>query len=142
MYNKVIIIGLVSSFVLLEGSAQSVLGIWKTVDDEDGTEKSKVEIFEQDGLIFGKVIELLPAADGTHCEKCKGELKGAPVVGMQILWDMEAQNKAWKGGFILDPNKGKEYRCVLSLEDPNTLKVRGYIGTPWLGRTQYWYRAN
>ncbi len=121
-------------------SAQSPLGLWKTIDDTDGVEKSYIEIHEIDGNLFATVRELLPAADKTHCEACKGDKKDAPIVGMTLMRDMEKDGKEWSGGYILDPASGKEYRCVIKLEGNDKLKVRGYIGTPFLGRTQYWYR--
>jgi uncharacterized protein (DUF2147 family) len=54
-----------------------------------------------------------------------------------------ADDKAvFEGGDILDPNNGKVYRVKLKLVDGGSkLDVRGYIGTPILGRTQTWIRA-
>ena len=122
--------------------AQDVIGIWKSVDDTDGVEKSHIEIYEQDGKIYGKVIKLLEAATITTCEKCKGEQKGASLVGMVILRDLQFEDGKWVGGRILDPAKGKEYKCQISLESDEKLKLRGYIGRPLFGRTQYWYRVS
>jgi uncharacterized protein (DUF2147 family) len=47
----------------------------------------------------------------------------------------------WKGGTIYDPNSGKTYRCIITVVDENTLKVRGYIGVALLGRTETWSRV-
>ncbi len=38
--------------------AQSIVGKWNTIDDNTGKERSVVEIFERDGLIFGKVARI------------------------------------------------------------------------------------
>ncbi len=122
-------------------SAQTLTGIWQTVDDTDGQAKAYIEIQEADHIFSASVIKLLPAADLTHCEACKGDKKNAPLVGLEILRAMKADGDEWKGGLILDPANGKEYKCIISFKDNNTLKVRGYIGTPWLGRTQLWYRV-
>ncbi len=46
----------------------------------------------------------------------------------------------WSGGTIYDPNSGKTYRCIVTKVDDSTLKVRGYIGVPLLGRTETWTR--
>lgn len=40
-------------------SGQSPIGIWKTVDDESGQEKSHVEIFQKNGKLYGKIVKLL-----------------------------------------------------------------------------------
>jgi uncharacterized protein (DUF2147 family) len=131
------IVFLIATFCL---NAQSPLGLWKTVDDTDGAAKSYIEIHEIGGNLFATVRELLPAADKTHCDVCKGDKKDAPIVGMTLMRDMEKDGKEWSGGYILDPSSGKEYKCIIKLDGDDKLKVRGYIGTPLLGRTQYWYR--
>lgn len=120
---------------------QSPIGVWKNIDDDDGKEKSHIEIFEQDGKLHGKVIKLLPAATILSCKKCKGDQKNAPLLNMVILRDLSEDGSKWTGGKILDPKKGKEYSCLIALEDANTLKVRGYIGNPLFGRTQLWHRV-
>jgi len=53
---------------------------------------------------------------------------------------MQLDEESWEEGTILDPKSGKVYDCSLSLEDENTLKVRGYLGFSILGRTQTWRR--
>ena len=49
---------------------------------------------------------------------------------------------AWSGGFIYDPNSGKTYRGKIKLTDPDTLRLRGYIGISLLGRTEVWKRQH
>ena len=44
---------------VLTGTAQDVIGKWKTIDDDTGEAKSIVEIYKQDGKIYGKVVEIL-----------------------------------------------------------------------------------
>ena len=131
------------AFLLLSSIAfcQSPLGIWKSVDDTDNVEKSHIEIYEENGKIYGKVIKLLPAATITVCKKCSGDKKNAPILNMVILRDLVKDGDKWSGGRILDPAKGKEYKCFIALEDENKLKLRGFIGSPMFGRTQYWYRV-
>lgn len=129
-------------FVFFHFSSQAQLvGLWKTVGDVDKTEKSIIEIYEQGGKLFGKVIKLLPAATHTICEKCPGDLKGKPITGMVILSDLTQTNKGGEDGRVLDPSSGKTYQCYIELEEQDILKLRGYIGSPAFGRTQYWYRV-
>lgn len=135
-----IIIGLSISSISIAQKATPI-GQWKTVDDETGKEKSIVEIYEQKGKLYGKVIKLLPGAASTTCDKCPGDKKGKPIVGMVFLTDLEKDGDEYDGGTILDPAKGKEYSCKISLEKPDVLLVRGYMGFSLLGRTQKWYRV-
>lgn len=122
-------------------TAQSPVGLWKTIDDESGEAKSHVEIYEKDGKFFGKVVKLLPKATTDVCGPCPGERAGKPLIGMDILWDLESYKDYWSYGQIIDPGKGKVYKASVWLEDENTLKLRGYIGISALGRNQNWYRV-
>ncbi|MFA5619742.1 MAG: DUF2147 domain-containing protein [Weeksellaceae bacterium] len=139
---------ILASFIFLFGTliyAQSVIGTWKTIDDETGKEKSYVQITKaKNGTLEGKVIKILtPGRENATCDECKGELKGKPINGMRILWGLkEDGSNEWSGGQIMDPNKGKTYKCKIKLADANKLEVRGYLGVSLLGRTQTWYRVN
>jgi len=87
------------------------------------------------------VAKLLDNATVTLCKKCKDDKKNQPLVGMEIMWGLTADgDKEWSGGQIMDPKSGKQYKCKIELEKKNKLKVRGFIGIPAFGRTQYWYR--
>jgi len=137
---------LFATFVVLCGFtafSQSVFGKWKTIDDESGKEKSIVEIYEKDGKVFGKVVELLNKdRQDAVCDKCDGAKKDAPVLGMVIIENLEKDDDEYAGGTILDPEKGKEYKCKIWVDedDANILNVRGYIA--FLFRTQTWHRVN
>jgi len=122
-------------------------GVWKTIDDATGKEKSLVRIVETNGAYTGKIEKLLDpdSPKDATCKECKDDRKDKPVVGMTIIRNVKASadDKAvFEGGDILDPNNGKVYRVKLKLIDNGSrLDVRGYIGTPMLGRTQTWIRA-
>ncbi|MEH6406945.1 MAG: DUF2147 domain-containing protein [Leeuwenhoekiella sp.] len=122
--------------------AQEVTGKWKTIDDETGKARSIVDIYKQDGKIYGKVVEILnkDKRDAT-CVDCDGEDKGKPILGLVIIKGLEKDGDEYTDGKILDPSSGKIYKCYIALEDPNKLKVRGYVGFALLGRTQYWSRV-
>jgi uncharacterized protein (DUF2147 family) len=139
MKKELLSLLLVLGFHLL--SAQSPIGLWENVDDSTGELQSYIQIYESNGKLHGKVLELTPGAYVTHCNACDGQDKGASLVGMHILKDLEPQGDSWDYGTILDPKKGKHYKCKISLEDNNTLKVRGYIGRPLFGKTFKWVRA-
>ena len=119
--------------------AQSPIGIWKTIDDETGKEKSQVEIYEENGKLHGKVIKLLDAPSDI-CSTCSGDRKNQQLVGMKIMWNMSKSGSTWKGGKIFSPTKDTEYRCKLWFDDKSgqELKVRGYVYAFY--RTQTWHR--
>ena len=123
--------------------AQSIFGEWKTIDDETGNEKSIVEVYQENGKAYAVIKQLLEKGkENKVCENCKGTNKNKPIKGMVIINGLSKDGSEWNGAKILDPKTGKEYKCYITLEDNNKLKVRGYIGFAIIGRTQYWTRVN
>ena len=127
----------------LANAQETILGRWKTIDDESGREKSIVTIYKENGKFYGRVDTLfrLPDEDpNPKCTKCPDDdpRKDQYIKGMIVLKDMVQDGDEWVDGTILDPKKGKIYDCKLWLED-GKLKVRGYLF--FLYRTQTWYRV-
>lgn len=122
----------------------SPVGLWRTIDDDTGKAKSLVRIVEVNGEFRGTIEKLLrePNEDQNPvCEKCTGDKKDKPVIGMTIITGMKADDKIFAGGSILDPNNGKTYKSKMWLEEQGKkLHVRGFIGMALLGRTQIWLR--
>ncbi len=123
--------------------SQSVIGKWNTIDDATGEAKSIVEVFSKSGKIYAKVVDILdPATKNNLCKQCPGDDKNKPILGLNIIKGLSKDGAEYNSGEILDPKNGKLYKCALSLESKDKLKVRGYIGFSLIGRTQYWYRVN
>jgi uncharacterized protein (DUF2147 family) len=132
----------ISLFFALSGFSQTVVGRWKTIDDETKKETSVVEIYMNNGKVYGKIVEIFdPAKRSRLCTDCIGEDKDKPVLGMTIIRGLIKDGNEYNDGKILDPKNGKLYKCYINLESKDKLKVRGYIGFSLLGRTQYWYRV-
>lgn len=139
--NRLILVYLLT-LVTLSASSQSILGKWKTVDDASGEEKSIVEIYQEEGKVYGKIIEIFdPEKRNLPCISCKGKDYNKPVLGLEIIKDMKKVGNAFKHGTITNPEDGNEYDCRLKLDDKNSdrLQVRGYL--MFFYRTQYWIRA-
>jgi len=118
-----------------------VTGTWVSIDDETGVEKSEITLYESQGKLYGKVKRLLlPEDQGKLCVNCKGAEKNKPIEGLVIVKGLSKDGETWTDGKIMDPANGKNYDCTISLENSNTLKVRGYLGFSFLGRTQTWKR--
>jgi uncharacterized protein (DUF2147 family) len=125
-------------------SAQtSIIGKWKSVDDNTGDPRSIVEIIEREGKIYGKIIKLFPKPEEDPdpvCDKCSPEDArfNKKIIGMEIIKEMSLDDDEYSGGTVLDPEVGKVYRCKVWLE-AGKLKVRGYLGPFY--RTQTWLKA-
>lgn len=122
--------------------AQDIFGDWKTVDDDSGVEKSIVEIYKEEGQVFGKVKKILKEDErDRRCSKCEGEQKDQKIEGMVILESLTKDGEEYTDGRITDPENGKTYDAKIWLndEDPNILMVRGYVSLFY--RTQEWKRV-
>jgi uncharacterized protein (DUF2147 family) len=123
--------------------ADDILGIWLN-EDQDG----KVQIYNEKGKYSGKLVWLKNPLDEKtgkpklDKENSDSELKKRPLKGVVLMNGFEFKgNGEWENGKIYDPKNGKTYSCYLKLESPERLKVRGYIGFSWVGRTTYWTRT-
>lgn len=122
---------------------QDVFGTWRTIDDETGEAKSTVKIYMENGKVFGKILDIYNEADkNALCTTCEGEEYNKPVIGLVIIKDMIKDGEDYTNGTIFDPERGKKYKCKLSLdeENPDILQVRGYVSIFYA--TQYWERIN
>ena len=121
--------------------SQTVFGKWKTIDDETGKEKGVVEIYEHKGKVYGKIIEIFEQnKKHLKCEKCEGDDKHKPILGLVIIKGLTKNDDIYDGGKIVDPKNGKRYHCKITLDGKDKLIVRGYIGIPLFGRSQTWIR--
>ena len=124
-------------------AAESPVGKWNTVDDKTGKTVSTVDVYEEGGKLFGKIVALTEpnteAGKPKTCTKCTGPDKDQPIVGLLIVKGLSPGDGRYKGGTILDPNDGKVYKAELWVED-GKLKVRGYLGMFF--KTQTWAKAN
>ena len=123
-------------------NSQTIFGKWHSTNEETGKVDSVIEVYEKNGKAFAKVVEIKnPDRKNALCDLCEGKNKNKPILGLNILTGLEKDDDEWSGGKILDPRNGKVYKCYIKLEDPNKLKIRGYIGFALIGKTAYWTRA-
>lgn len=115
-------------------SAENITGFWTSIDDTTHEPKSIVHIYENNGILYGRVVKLFK-----NRERTAPSVRGNPKIeGLDIIWDMKENDKKWSSGKILDPVKGKHYNCELWKEGENLI-VRGKIGP--FGRNQLWLPA-
>lgn len=122
-------------------------GFFVTVDDQTGEARGLVELRRaDDGTLAGY---LRGSFDPTHdfngvCATCSGELEGRTMDGLAFVWGLEPDGEGrFRRGRIQDPETGSTYRSKATFADDfSTLDLRGYVGSPILGRTQTWRRAS
>jgi uncharacterized protein (DUF2147 family) len=136
------------SFLFASGLAlaqATPAGLWKTIDDKTGKERSLIRISESGGIYTGRIDKRLDpdAKPGDVCDKCTDERKGQPLQGLVLVRNVKASaddKDVFEGGDITDPENGKVYRVRLKpLDGGKKLEVRGYIGPFY--RNQTWIRV-
>ena len=121
-----------------------IRAVWLN-QDQDG----HIEIAPCGDSLCGTIVWLKDPLDAQGRPELDDEnpdpaKQNQPILGLQILegFPLEADRKGlWADGTIYDPNNGKTYSCQMSFKDPDTLKIRGYIGISLLGRTEIWTRV-
>jgi uncharacterized protein (DUF2147 family) len=124
--------------------ADKILGKWLNEDKD-----AHVEVYKESGKYYGKIVWLLnpidtltgkPKVDDKNSDET---LQTRPVMGLVILKDFIFDGEdEWEDGTIYDPKNGKTYDCYMEFDETGILKIRGYIGISWIGRTTYWTRVN
>lgn len=123
-------------------NSQTIFGKWHSTNENTGEVDSVIEVYEKNGKAFAKVVAIKDyARRNAVCEQCENENKNKSILGLNILTGLEKDGDEWSGGNILDPRNGKVYKCYIKLTNKNNLKIRGYIGISFFGKTTFWERA-
>jgi uncharacterized protein (DUF2147 family) len=125
-------------------AAADATGIWMSDKGDGATEIRPCS--PQSTTLCGYIYSILkipnpdkPWVDGRNETV---ELRNRPLCDLPVLGALTRESQdTWGGGWVYDPNVGKTYSVELTLQDPNTLAVRGYKAVKLLGRTVVWTRA-
>ena len=142
-----VLLGSLFSFVpkaiFVDDNPDAVVGTWL-----NGSKKGHVQIYKQDDKYFGKLIFLTepndPITKKPKLDKNNpdAKLKARALMNMNIMTNFEFDGGViWDEGKIYNPEDGKTYSCKMTLKNPNTLDVRGYVGISLIGKTQVWTRV-
>ena len=134
---------LVASFLPAGHAADpSIAGVWSLPvlkGKDKGKERFQVEIFEKDGVYYGKIVKLTSVPENALCTKCKKERKDKPLMGMLILWNLKKEAGRYVEGKIYDVEAGKEYKCSIAQITPDRLKITASL--LFLSESHYWTRV-
>lgn len=116
--------------------AEDITGTWLT-EDKTG----EIAIYKSRTAYHGKIVAGTSEQkfDVHNPDKAR---RNNPLIGLVILKDLvfDSDGQVWKSGTVYDPQNGKHYSCNVKLVDSNTLKITGYIGFSWIGRSELWTR--
>lgn len=143
---RTLIVAVAAALASASAFAATPDGLWKTIDDNTGKTRGLIRITNVNGEYKGTIEKLFQAPDedqNPKCDKCEGDLRNKPVIGMTILTGLRQDGDAYENGKILDPESGNVYSSRASLDETGKkLEVRGYIGVSLIGRSQTWIRAD
>lgn len=124
----------------LAAEAPNPTGLWLTEN-----KRSVIEIDKCGTSICGKIHWIIKDGMKTDSKNPDESKRATPMCGLPILWGF-AQNtknaKVWESGKIYKADEGDIYNATVSVIDANKLYLRGYVGIPLLGKTQYWTRVS
>ena len=123
-----------------EGVAKTpeIVGRWR---NEAGNAVIAVSI-APDGTLVGVGARGGDNNDRRDDKNPDPKLRGRKLLGARIMWGFKPDNDEktkWVDGKIYDPDNGETYKCKVRLED-GKLRIRGYVGISWFGRTTVWTR--
>jgi uncharacterized protein (DUF2147 family) len=129
------ILFLFASTAAAQSKADVILGEWIS-ELKDG----KINIYKQGDQFHGKIV--WNKTPGKKDEKNPDpKLRSRDILGLVILKGFSFGGDAWENGTIYDPKSGKTYSCILRTKDNHkVLDIRGFVGSPLLGRTSSWTR--
>jgi len=135
-----------------------VEGYWLSVDEKTNKVTAGWQIYQQNGVLYGKILSLSEDPKGTIAKDVKESYKDFPLPGkvnkMEVAgppWIFGLTKKnigEWTGGKIIDPADGNIYNCKITFHKADgkkyandTLEMRGEIGLG-IGRSQYWRKSD
>jgi len=142
MYQRLILTFLLFFSVnVFSQSKDQILGKWLNASGE-----AHIHIYLNGSKYFGKIAWMKTPnnPDGSprlDKNNPNSSLSSNSILGLVILKDFVFNDNIWQGGSIYDPKTGKTYSCKISLQGPDKINVRGFVGFSMLGRTESWTRV-
>jgi Uncharacterized protein conserved in bacteria (DUF2147) len=128
----------------LAAQEPSATGLWQQIDQDTGKSQGWFLIFEHNGVYEGAIAKMFMEPGeppNPMCDKCKGDQKNTPWLGLTIIKGMQRKGLDYESGTILNPIDGNEWSALMKLSpDGQDLTVRGFLGFAMLGKNQYWKR--
>jgi uncharacterized protein (DUF2147 family) len=134
MKKYLLLFALVLSSMFASAQIDRIVGEWYTVDDETGTIKALVNIYQcENGLYYGQIVKAF---------KNGVENPNSPNKGLVIVKDMQEEEGILKNGTVYEPESKKTYYAKISYnKEDNTITLRGSLDKRgWVGRSQTWIK--
>lgn len=131
-------------FLGIQASEATAAGLWQQTDARTRKPIAWYLISEEGEQFNGKLVKLFgasPESKSLLCNKCEGEQKGAPLLGLTVIKSMLRDGLDYGGGTLLDPLSGVKYFGELHLSsNGESLYVRSYLGDNPFAGSERWTR--
>lgn len=112
--------------------------------NENGTAAIRLETRE--GELSGRIVWMgQPRDESGELKRDRHNpdpaLRERALCGLPLLKGFRRDGEHWVGGRVYNPRNGKWYAARLSLPEPDTLVMRGYVVLPVFGSSVTWQRA-
>ncbi|WP_020596158.1 DUF2147 domain-containing protein [Spirosoma panaciterrae] len=112
-------------------------GTWFNQEKE-----SRIQFAKQSEQLTGKLV-WLKDRDVLDTKNPDVSLQKRPLLGTTVLTGFKVDGtNQWTDGKVYDPKSGKTYSAKMTLKNPTTLELRGYVGSPMFGRTTVFTKAD
>jgi uncharacterized protein (DUF2147 family) len=119
-------------------NADPATGLWLTQN-----ERSVIEIKPCEKSLCGYVYWIIDGGMQYDEHNPDPQKRAQALCGLPILWGFEREDTGeWNSGKIYKADDGDLYDANLEILEDGTLKVRGYMGLSFLGKTQIWNRVS
>jgi uncharacterized protein (DUF2147 family) len=149
--------------VVCFAQADPVEGFWLSIDENTNKVTAGWQIYQENGVLFGKILSLADEPRGTIADQCRplyigfpvrGVVNEMPVAGTPWIFGLTRRGVGdWRGGSIINPEDGKMYNCRITFHragsrvsgraafDVDYLEMRGEIFLG-IGRSQFWRKTD
>ena len=137
---RLVFCGILFSAAATASDEGAVVGFWAGEDSilevrRDGDELAMVIVALKNPLYLDDEGVGVPGEPRVDLNNPDETLRERRILGLDLLSEYRYDDGRWQGK-IYDPESGKLYSSRMKVNGDGELEMRGYIGTPLLGRTQ------
>lgn len=133
----IIISFLIFAATFAQKNSKGVVGYYQ------GVEKNSIfKLYKSGDKYVGKLVWMKhpERRDTMNPDVSKRNKK---LLGSIVVWGLAYDGKnEWTDGFVYDAIKGKTFQCNFTRDEKGNMEMRGYIGVPVLGKSEYFQKVN
>lgn len=142
--------GVQASDAYTPSSPSDIVGDW-LVQSQDAVIRIEQVGDEYQGRILWQLHDTYGPEDGpelngkivTDRNNPDPALRSQPLTGLRLLKGLhyDADGRKWIGGRVYNSENGRTYNCLVRLQSPSRLQLRGFVGISLFGGNTVWSRV-